>query len=308
MPMDVAVEQTQTQTTAHRHLQPIFEERTHMDLDIKVLPFPAHTTGAFSQQRVSTRVAPAAAINEPYAGMPLPLQMERLKVLVADVYTRAQLREWVRGPLRQILPHQHALLAFGRRHSLGIKLDDLVAVDLPESYMNAIQDAPDVLESPALERWFILREPIRISADMLFPQYGAKWSDNFRLHGMRDVIVDGHLLRGIPNVTLLKLYNCSPQVVASLSAIREALFATLNEIWARVAQVEVLTRTDKLRIVSALSPAEKEIIYWLKFGKTNSEIAQILGKSEHTIKTQIHKTLIKTGAVNRTALALLDAN
>jgi DNA-binding CsgD family transcriptional regulator len=56
-----------------------------------------------------------------------------------------------------------------------------------------------------------------------------------------------------------------------------------------------------------LSPAEKEIIYWLKFGKNNSKIAQILGKSEHTIKTQIHKMLIKTRAVNRTALALLDA-
>jgi DNA-binding CsgD family transcriptional regulator len=63
-----------------------------------------------------------------------------------------------------------------------------------------------------------------------------------------------------------------------------------------------------LKIVQALSPAEKEIIHWLKFGKTNSEIAQILGKSEHTIKTQIHKTLIKTGAVNRTALAVLDAD
>jgi DNA-binding CsgD family transcriptional regulator len=87
--------------------------------------------------------------------------------------------------------------------------------------------------------------------------------------------------------------------------IRETLLATLNDIWARIAQVEALTRTDKLRIVQALSPAEKEIICWLKFGKTNSEIAQILGKSEHTIKTQIHKTLIKTGAVNRTALALL---
>jgi DNA-binding CsgD family transcriptional regulator len=294
--------------TSHRHLQPIFEERTHMDFDIKVLPFPAYSVGAFSQQKVSTRIAPVAAINKPYAGMPLPLHMERLAALAADVYTRAQLREWVRGPLREMLPHQHALLAFGRRHSLGLKLDDLVAVDLPESYMAAIQDAPDVLESPALERWFILREPVRISVDMLFPQYGAKWSDNFQLHGMRDVIVDGHLLRGATNVTLLKLYNCSPQVVASLSVIRETLLATLNEIWTRIAQVEALTRTDKLRIVQALSPAEKEIIYWLKFGKTNSEIAQILGKSEHTIKTQIHKTLIKTGAVNRTALAFLDAN
>jgi DNA-binding CsgD family transcriptional regulator len=278
-----------------------------MDVDIKVLQFPAYTTSAFSQQKISARIAPVAAVNRPHTDMPLPLRMERLNALAADVYTRAQLREWVRGPLREILPHQHALLAFGRRHSLGIKLNDLVAVDLPESYMAVIQDAPDVLESPALERWFILREPIRISADMLFPQYGAKWSDNFQLHGMRDVIVDGHLERGIASVTLLKLYNCSPQVVASLSVIREVLLATLNEIWVRIAQVEALTRTDKLRIVSALSPAEKEIIYWLKFGKTNSEIAQILGKSEHTIKTQVHKTLTKTGAVNRTALAFLDA-
>jgi DNA-binding CsgD family transcriptional regulator len=278
-----------------------------MDFDIKVLPFPAYSVGAFSQQKISARVAPVATIDEPRAENPLTQQIEKLTILAGDVYTRAQLREWVRGPLREVLPHQHTLLAFGRRHSLGIKLHDLVAVDLPESYMAAIQDAPDVLESPALERWFILREPIRISADMLFPQYGAKWSDNFQLHGMRDVIVDGHLERGATSVTLLKLYNCSPQVVASLSVIRETLFATLNETWARIAQVEALTRTDKLKIVQALSPAEKEIIYWLKFGKTNSEIAQILGKSEHTIKTQIHKTLIKTGAVNRTALALLDA-
>lgn len=279
-----------------------------MDIDIKVLPFPIHAAGVNPQRINSARYMAAKAIDETCANIPLALQVERLNTLAADVYTRAQLREWVRGPLREILPHQHALLAFGRRHSLGIKLNDLVAVDLPETYLAAIQDAPDVLESPALERWFILREPIRISVDMLFPQYGAKWSDNFQLHGMRDVIVDGHLLRGIPSVTLLKLYNCSPQVVASLSMIRETLLATLNDIWARIAQVEALMRTDKLKIVQALSPAEKEIIYWLKFGKTNSEIAQILGKSEHTIKTQIHKTLIKTGAVNRTALALLDAN
>jgi LuxR family transcriptional regulator, quorum-sensing system regulator CviR len=277
-----------------------------MDFYIKVLPFPANTSGAFSQQKNSAEGAPVAAVNRSHSDMPLPLRMERLNALAADVYTRAQLRKWVRGPLREILPHQHALLAFGRRHSLGIKLHDLVAVDLPEGYLSAIQDAPDVMESPALERWFILREPIRISVDMLFPQYGAKWSDNFQLHGMRDVIVDGHLLRGADNVTLLKLYNCSPHVVTTLSTIREDLLATLNEIWARIAQVEALTRTDKLKIVQALSPAEKEIIYWLKFGKTNYEIAQILGKSEHTIKTQIHKTLAKTGAVNRTALALLD--
>jgi DNA-binding CsgD family transcriptional regulator len=279
-----------------------------MDIGIKVLPFPAHTISTTPPPNVSATFTPVPTINEPRADISLALQAQRLTALAAEVYTRAQLREWVRGPLREVLPHQHALLAFGRRHSLGIKLDNLVAVDLPESYMAVIQDAPDVLESPALERWFILREPIRISADMLFPQYGAKWSDNFQLHGMRDVIVDGHLLRGATNVTLIKLYNCSSQVVISLSVIREALLATLNEIWARITQVEALTRTDKLRIVQALSPAEKEIIYWLKFGKTNSEIAQILGKSEHTIKTQIHKTLIKTGAVNRTALALLDSN
>jgi DNA-binding CsgD family transcriptional regulator len=59
-------------------------------------------------------------------------------------------------------------------------------------------------------------------------------------------------------------------------------------------------------VTHILSPAEKAIIQWLKFGKTNSEIAQILGKSEHTVKTQIHQALAKTGTVNRTALAMID--
>ena len=277
-----------------------------MDLGTKVLPFLGRAAGPHSPRLDSTRFA--AEANEQAAYMRDLLPTEWLHALSTDVYTRAQLREWVRGPLRNILPHQHALLAFGGRHSLGIKLHDLVAVDLPETYLTAIQDSPDVMESSALERWFILREPVRISADTIFPQYGAKWSHNFESHGMKDVIVDGHLLRGADNVTLLKLYNCSPNVVASLSMIREDLLATLNEMWARILHAEALIRTDKLRIVSMLSPAERQIIGWLKYGKTNSEIAQILGKSEHTIKTQIHKTLIKTGAVNRTALALLDTN
>lgn len=276
-----------------------------MDLGIKVLPFPAHTINTTSLPNVSARFTPAAAINELRADIPLALQAERLNALAAHIYTRAQLREWVRGPLREMLPHQHALLAFGRRHSLGIKLHDLVAVDLPESYLAAIQDAPDVLESPALERWFILREPVRISVDMLFPQYGAKWSDNFQSHGMRDVIVDGHLLRGAANVTLLKLYNCSPQVVASLSVIREALLATLNELWARIAQAEALTRTDKLRVIQTLTPVEREVVHWIKLGKTNFEIATIMVKSPHTIKKHLEHIFSKTGTCNRHALALM---
>jgi DNA-binding CsgD family transcriptional regulator len=276
-----------------------------MDIGIKVLPFPAHTISTTPPPNVSATFTPVPTINEPRADISLALQAQRLTALAAEVYTRAQLREWVRGPLREVLPHQHALLAFGRRHSLGIKLDNLVAVDLPESYMAVIQDAPDVLESPALERWFILREPIRISADMLFPQYGAKWSDNFQLHGMRDVIVDGHLQRGAANVTLLKLYNCSPQVVASLSVIREALLATLNEIWARIAQNEALTRTDKLRVIQSLTPVEKEVVHWLKLGKTNFEIATIMVKSPHTIKKHLEHIFSKTGTCNRHALALM---
>ena len=55
---------------------------------------------------------------------------------------------------------------------------------------------------------------------------------------------------------------------------------------------EALTKT-------VLSTREREVLRWLREGKTNWEIAQILGTSENTVKHQVRSLLVKLRVNNR---------
>ncbi len=60
---------------------------------------------------------------------------------------------------------------------------------------------------------------------------------------------------------------------------------------------------DDRRSPDRLSPREMEIFRWVAEGKTNEEIAIILGISLNTVKTYIRRGLLKLGAENRIAAA-----
>ena len=57
----------------------------------------------------------------------------------------------------------------------------------------------------------------------------------------------------------------------------------------------------------ALTAREREVFEWLGQGKTNGEIAAILGRSVHTVKRHVERILAKLGVENRCAAALLSA-
>jgi putative two-component system response regulator len=240
----------------------------------------------------------------------IDVQLRHLTDEAARVHTRAGMWQWARGPLREAVPHQHALLAFGHCHSLGIKLRDLASIDLPEGYLATLQRTEDELASPILERWLAKREMMHITAASFAAPKHAAWRSNFDSHGLRNVLIDGHVNEAAQTVVLLKFYNCHPHAVAAMTGLGATVLAALEGMWVRIAQAEAaaiaLARTDRLKNVAALSAAEKEVLKWVKLGKTNIEIAQILGKSEFTVKTQVQKILDKTHAVNRTALAGIE--
>jgi DNA-binding CsgD family transcriptional regulator len=52
-----------------------------------------------------------------------------------------------------------------------------------------------------------------------------------------------------------------------------------------------------------LTAREKEVLHWIGQGKTNAEIALILGISPHTVKKHVEHLLAKLGVENRVALA-----
>lgn len=50
-----------------------------------------------------------------------------------------------------------------------------------------------------------------------------------------------------------------------------------------------------------LSPRESEILYWIARGKTNKEVAALLGLSPHTVRTRLEDIYQKLGTKTRTA-------
>jgi DNA-binding CsgD family transcriptional regulator len=54
-----------------------------------------------------------------------------------------------------------------------------------------------------------------------------------------------------------------------------------------------------------LTPTELEILKWVRLGKTNREIGEILDRSAFTIKTHLQNMFMKTRVGNRMQLCLL---
>jgi DNA-binding CsgD family transcriptional regulator len=72
---------------------------------------------------------------------------------------------------------------------------------------------------------------------------------------------------------------------------------------------EILTLLARLarplEKAGALTPRETQVAHWAAQGKTNGEIAIILGISPLTVKTHVERILAKLGVENRVALAAL---
>lgn len=59
-------------------------------------------------------------------------------------------------------------------------------------------------------------------------------------------------------------------------------------------------------LLASLTAREREILYWLREGKRNAEIATILGISSHTVRHHLENIYPKMGVETRTAAALIQ--
>lgn len=55
---------------------------------------------------------------------------------------------------------------------------------------------------------------------------------------------------------------------------------------------------------SRLTPREHEVLGWVSAGKTNRDIAAILGASRRTVEKHLERVYVKLGVETRTAAAM----
>jgi DNA-binding NarL/FixJ family response regulator len=92
-----------------------------------------------------------------------------------------------------------------------------------------------------------------------------------------------------------------------LSAIRARLDRHSEKEQAAMARVELKPNFESPKPLESLglTAREAEVLLWVAQGKSNSEIATILGCAENTIKVHLARTFEKLGIENRNAASLM---
>src|SRR5215510_6035384 len=91
-----------------------------------------------------------------------------------------------------------------------------------------------------------------------------------------------------------------------LSAIRARLDRHREKEQATMAKVELKPNFESAAPLEALglTPREAEVLLWVAPGKSNSDIATILGCAENTVKVHLARIFEKLGIENRNAASL----
>ncbi len=197
---------------------------------------------------------------------------------------------------------------FGTETSFGPWQDALILSNLEESYLKTFIEGEYYLHAP-LTQWAIHNTGAR-SWDYLDEAYKA-------LDPCQRKVVDWNMANGLTAGYSISFPHASPRTRAALSMGARAGLSqqAVNAIWARHGQeIQVIANMTHLKIISLpnlnerarLSRRQQEVLNWVAEGKTNQDIATILGVTPATVEKHLRLVREKLN-VDTTAQAVLKA-
>lgn len=217
---------------------------------------------------------------------------------LTGVGSRQQLAEWADTHLSG---SSSVLIGFGRMQPAVSIKPYFMSPSFPVALVRTFDVGDQYLAVPLLLE-------SRAACSPVFCQLGAEagrdalWQTIFRQKGFAQVAVAANTEQRDGYTTYLCLTDPNPTGAAKTEAsVRRnlaILTPILHNVLARLAFEEGLQ--DSENPLSLLSPREREILEWIRMGKTNSEISCILGIAFSTIKNHVQRILIKLQVNNRT--------
>ncbi len=219
----------------------------------------------------------------------------RILMRAQRVYHRHQFFEWVHGPVQALIPHETLLCGLidirgGIRHECFSSCRDFDA----GRHRQAVD--PDSGLIPALSRaWISLEEPVLIDE----VQYGTgNWVERLGRLALTNVAFHG--IRGPGGMLAYAGFaQVGVPMNESLARHLELLMPQLAVSLARMLATEGHRRLPAWQGPAGLTAREIEVLDWVKFGKTNGEIAEILGLSMPTVKNHLQHAMKKLAVRTR---------
>jgi transcriptional regulator EpsA len=216
------------------------------------------------------------------------------------VNNRSQFFLWAQGALQGFIPHETLFCAFGDIGRMRFKFETFSRGLLPTQIEQNVGDPVNGLLPRIVDDW--LRGgcvPRRLSSDC---------DDQV---GRRQLLADlkrcdcGHVVAhgvketpGTGGSFFVFVRQPNPPAARDVYLL-ELLMPSLHMALYRVLASGDSEKTDEDGAVTLLSKREMQVLYWVKNGKTNQEIGQILDITPPTVKNHVQNIMRKLNVTNR---------
>jgi DNA-binding CsgD family transcriptional regulator len=195
----------------------------------------------------------------------------------------------MRHPVRKLLDHDGAIAQ--------MQIDQapirIIAVDMAPRLARALRIASHAVDGGALIRKACEEGPIVISADCLRT---VPLGPRLRQLTSGRLVLSGHADRQQASCSVFAFTGVHREDTERLKRVLKSITPSLHRALFSAQQAR------KSSLLS-LTPAERAICRLLMEGAHNKEIAKGLGKSEATVRNQLHALFLKLGVASRTAAA-----
>lgn len=207
------------------------------------------------------------------------------------VANMSDFRARVHPRLTDILPH--AMFACGMVRMADLRILESMNLTFPSGYLKGLVNEEKHTTCPAIRKWVELRSPVFIDGESaaLQPQ-DRTWLKEFERYGIGNVATHGVMNLNQECACYFAfggIDGWSKWEVFMLQLLVPHLHYALTH-------VEDFGNKRPRKI---LTQREQEVLKWIGAGKSNADIAGILGISSWTVKIHVGNVLMKLNASNR---------
>lgn len=237
------------------------------------------------------------------------------------VARRHQFYGWTMSYLHSLLPHVCLVCGHWQRSSRQLELDVFHNVVLSEGLLKSLGDSESALMCAVVAAWVEGRgRPLLLELRHFLGGSEATAQTLQAELGPVTLLVHGvarpQRPHEVESLFLLLLSPSSGRGVRNLQLV-ELCLPYLHTVWQRVMTMEaglgsvalpmprVSAAQERATPGGQITAREQQILAWVRDGKSNQQIATLLGISGFTVKNHLQKIMRKLGACNRTQAAAL---
>lgn len=224
---------------------------------------------------------------------------------------REQLFSWLQGSFQYLFPHEVLLCGIRPENEQSLHFESFISTRyVTEQHIQQATKTAEGLITRGITAWKSHHRPIFIADGLGVGDYGNHHVPFVEVPGaLQQIELKNMAAHGLASRTgeVLSFFSFSRipgQLSAKHAYLLELLVPHLHAVLLRICTTKdvrpgMTNRSLPALVARPISAREKEVLNWLQAGKTNAEIAAILGISPMTVKNQVHSILRKLGVENR---------